>query len=76
MNLTGDSLMPHSTYHKHGHPDRKSYLRSLAREHGVSPSVVFSLADLLGPDEDFDALPMQIEDWQDSNLHFCNGEDY
>lgn len=66
----------HSVYHKHGHPDRKSYLRSLAREHGVSPSVVFSLADMLGPNEDFDALPLQLEDWSDSTMHFRCSNDY
>ena len=66
--------MPHSQYHKHGHPDRKSYLRSLARDHGVSPSVVFSLADLLGADADFDDLPQQLENWADTNMHYCNEE--
>lgn len=66
--------MAQSVYHKHGHANRNAYLKSLARDYGVSPSVVFSLADMLGADEDFDALPMQINDWQDSNLNFCSEE--
>jgi hypothetical protein len=65
------SNTPHANrYQRNGYSDRRSYLRSLARDYGVSPSVVHSLADMLGASEDFDALPVQLQDWSDSTMHF------
>jgi hypothetical protein len=58
-----DSLMPHSTYHKHGFPNRSAYLKSLAADFGVPPQRVFTLADMLGPDEDFDGLLVSLDDY-------------
>lgn len=61
-------------YQRNGYPNRRAYLKSLARDYGVSPSVVFSLAEMLGPEDDFDALPVQLHDWSDSTLHFRTEE--
>lgn len=49
-------------YAQKGYKDRYDYLDSLAEEYGVSKMVVYSLADLLGPSEDFDGLINALED--------------
>ena len=49
-------------YKQKGYKDRADYLDSLADEYGVSKTVVYSLADVLGPSEDFDGLVSMIED--------------
>ena len=49
-------------YQEHGYANRKEYLICLAEENDMSPADVFSLADLLGPDEDFDGLVCAVED--------------
>ena len=50
-------------YQRHGYESRRDYLRSLAEDHGVSEEIVFTLADLLGPREDFDGLVAEVEDY-------------
>lgn len=49
-------------YTKKGYKDRYDYLDSLAEEYGFSKMVIYSLADLLGPSEDFDGLINALED--------------
>lgn len=49
-------------YRQKGYRDRYGYLESLADEYGVSKMVVYSLADMLGPSEDFDGLINALED--------------
>lgn len=49
-------------YTKKGYKDRYDYLDSLAEEYDVSKMVIYSLADLLGPSEDFDGLINALED--------------
>lgn len=49
-------------YKQKGYKDRHDYLESLADEYGVSKMVVYSLADMLGPSEDFDGLINALED--------------
>lgn len=51
-----------SVYIKKGYTNRKNYLRSLADEYCVPCEVVFALAAMLGPDEDFDGLIAALED--------------
>ena len=51
-----------SVYTKKGYTNRKDYLRSLADEYCVPCEVVFPLAAMLGPDEDFDGLISALED--------------
>lgn len=54
-----------SIYQQNGFADRKEYLVSLADEYGEH--VVYLLADLLGPNEDFDGLVSELEDYQDGD---------
>ena len=49
-------------YQENGYANRKEYLESLAEEYGVSLETVFSLASLLGRNEDFDGLISVLEE--------------
>lgn len=42
---------------------RDNYLEGLAEEYGLPVETVFSLADMLGPNEDFDGLISALEDF-------------
>lgn len=46
-------------YKENGYNDREEYLKDLAIEYGHH---VYVLADLLGPEEDFDGLIISLED--------------
>ena len=46
-------------YIENGFNNRKEYLESLCEEY--DPQAVYALADLLGPDEDFDGLVTSLE---------------
>ena len=48
--------------------DRETYLRGLADEYGVDYGTVKQLADVLGPEEDYDALVTELEDMLDYRL--------
>ena len=49
-------------YQENGYANRKEYLESLAEEYEVSLETVFSLASLLGRNEDFDGLISALEE--------------
>ena len=49
-------------YREHGYKDRKDYLESLALEFGLPKRVVFTVANMLGENEDFDGLLTTLED--------------
>lgn len=55
-----------SQYTDAGFPNRRAYLENVADEYGLPQSVVFSLASVLGPNEDFDGLLTECEDAADS----------
>jgi hypothetical protein len=42
---------------------RRKYLLSLSESYGVHPDIVFALADLLGEEEDYDGLVVELEDY-------------
>lgn len=42
---------------------RKAYLDDLANRYNVDVQIVYTLASLLGPDEDFDGLVVEVEDY-------------
>lgn len=44
-------------------PERIEYLKDLAFEYDVPEDVVFMLADMLGPNEDYDGLVTELEDY-------------
>lgn len=50
-------------YEQHGFESRNAYLKDLADNNGVDVNVVHNLAFLLGPDEDFDGLVNEVEDF-------------
>ena len=49
-------------YVEHGYDNRADYLHSLADEYDVPMNVVMALADVLGPNEDFDGLIIGLQD--------------
>lgn len=50
-------------YQQNGYRNREQYLSCLAEEYGLDlEEVVRPLADLLGPDEDFDGLVTALQD--------------
>lgn len=51
-----------SVYQDMGYESRRDYLTSLAGEYGIDPIIVFTLASVLGPSEDFDGLVTSLED--------------
>lgn len=55
-------MITDNIYAKHGFADRNAYLEDLADSHGVDPSTVRLMADILGPNEDFDGLVTSLED--------------
>lgn len=50
-------------YQEKGYTSRRDYLENLAEDIGVDVKTVFTLADLLGPNEDFDGLMTSLEDY-------------
>ena len=55
--------MSTNVYKANGYEDREDYLSCLAEDYGLSlEEVVRPLAELLGPDEDFDGLVSSLED--------------
>lgn len=49
-------------YQENGYKDRKDYLNTMAEEFDVPITVVLSIANMLGPNEDFDGLISALED--------------
>lgn len=62
-----------SVYEANGYKDRKDYLEQLADMNGVNLDSVLMLADILGPNEDFDGLVTSIGDMGDE---FDDMDDY
>lgn len=54
-------MSSYNNYEDYG--GRDNYLESLSEEYGVPVETVFSLADMLGPNEDFDGLISTLEDY-------------
>lgn len=49
-------------YEMNGYDSRRHYLKCLAEDMGIPESVVVSIADMLGENEDFDGLIISLED--------------
>ena len=54
--------MDKNIYQQNGYTDRDDYLTCLSEDYGVSIEDVFSLAEMLGENEDFDGLVSALED--------------
>lgn len=52
-----------NVYVQNGYKSRDDYLNCLADDFGVDIDTVKSLADMLGPNEDFDGLVTSLEDY-------------
>lgn len=63
--MKGEGEMDNSVYVAHGYENRKDYLNNLADEFGVPRKVVYSMASILGSNEDFDGLVTELEDCAD-----------
>lgn len=50
-------------YVENGYESRAHYLKCLADDHGVPLDTVMLVADMLGPNEDFDGLVTSLEDY-------------
>jgi len=50
-------------YTDNGYINRQDYLENLSIEYDVNSDIVFNLAELLGPSEDFDGLVTTLEDY-------------
>ncbi len=50
-------------YTENGYADRAEYLDSLAEEHGMDIKLVLNVAEILGPNEDFDGLVTTLQDY-------------
>jgi hypothetical protein len=51
-----------NAYIENGYKDRDDYLQCMSDDYGVPIEVVYSLADMLGENEDFDGLVSALED--------------
>ena len=54
--------MSENPYQVNGYENRKDYLMCMSEDYGVPLDVVYSLASMLGPNEDFDGLVNALED--------------
>lgn len=63
INSLPDRRAVENVYQQHGFANRKAYLEDLAQEY--DRQTVFMLAELLGPNEDFDGLITSLEDYAD-----------
>jgi hypothetical protein len=60
-------------YTAHGYKDRDEYRNTLAEDRGFDTMAVHMIADMLGPDEDFDGLVSELEDFD--CMGFFGGHD-
>jgi len=49
-------------YEQNGYDTRAEYLKYLASDHGIDLDIVLNLAEILGPNEDFDGLVTTLQD--------------
>ena len=57
-----DKIMDKNIYQQNEYTDRDDYLTCLSEDYGVSIDDVYSLAEMLGENEDFDGLVCALED--------------
>ena len=60
--INNERTIPLDRYKEDGCEDRAEYLENLVIEHGISLREIMALADLLGPEEDFDGLVTTLQD--------------
>lgn len=55
-------MSDYNPYVENGYKNRKHYLQCMSEDYGVPLEVVYSLASVLGKEEDFDGLISALED--------------
>ena len=55
-------MLNENIYQQNGYADRDDYLTCLSEDYGVPIESVYSLAEMLGKNEDFDGLVSALED--------------
>lgn len=55
----------YNPYTDNGFSTREEYLKDLAAEYGVPEHLVFEVAALYGPNEDFDGLVTWVQDYEE-----------
>ena len=58
-----------SIYTEKGFKNREDYLKTLSEDLGINMETVQTLADLFGPEEDFDGLVTSLEDIEDHSVY-------
>ena len=56
-----EDKMDENIYQENGYADRDDYLNRLSEDYGVSIEDVYSLAEMLGENEDFDGLVVLLK---------------
>lgn len=56
-----DKIMDENIYQENGYADRDDYLNRLSEDYSVSIDDVYSLAEMLGENEDFDGLVVLLK---------------
>ena len=59
-----------NVYQQNGYYNRTDYLRCMAEDYCVPFDTVLVLADMLGPNEDFDGLVCALEDAEEMESMF------
>jgi len=57
-------------YQENGFANRRDYLENLALDYGIDKTEVFTIASLLGKDEDFDGLVSMLDDHANKTFNF------
>jgi len=60
--VNADRTIDLDRYQEDGFENRFDYLNWLAEDYSVDLDIVLQLADVLGPEEDFDGLFVAVED--------------
>jgi hypothetical protein len=56
LRINAARTIPLARYEEEGNFDRFGYIKDLAENHGADLPAVIEIADLLGPEEDFDGV--------------------
>jgi hypothetical protein len=63
MTIEKDIYQDHKNYIDNGYKDRSEYLKHLSEYFMIPHASVCAIAEVLGSDEDFDALLCELEDF-------------
>lgn len=61
------TTLEQTIYQQKGYKNRREYLEELADNYTIERITVFVMADMLGPEEDFDGLVRMIEKYSEGD---------